>query len=193
MKKPYLFLNLFLLLIFFGCEQPIKKDETTSYPKNETAFIQHFKEINDKFLDQNNAVGKQALTDSGNTIIQDFIKKDLNLKIIKWNARVDDVKEAFTVEENMYDINVLIPLGNSFDPEHPTVNAITLKCRVKGDNKKLIDIAKSLKKFDKVLVSGAFRPENDGSIVFSESGARPDEYDFSMPKIIISLEDIVKQ
>ena len=192
MKKPYLYLLALLLLI--GCDQA-KKNELSNVPKNEAALIKQFNIINTKLLYQANEASKKEAIDSGASHISNFIKQNLKLKVEQWNAYVVNVTESVLegAGDNVFDVNVFIPLKDSYDEEHPTTYAITLKCQVKSDDKVLMPIVKKLRPFDKVIVTGTFKSEEGEDIKFTDwSSPRVSENDFVGPEFIITLENIKK-
>lgn len=189
MKKPYLYLIALLLLT--GCDQEQKTEDVKDLPKNEAALIKQFNIVNDKLSNEVNKAGEKGVIDSGAVHISNFVKKDLNLHIEKWHAYVEQVTES-TSGDNVFDVNVFIPLKGIYRKEHPTVDAITLKCRVTSDNKNMMPIVKTLQPFDKVIITGAFEAMENGDINFTDLGAAPDKYDFSNPQFKVTLEGITK-
>jgi len=168
--------------------------QNNDLPKAETILIKKLSEINDKISSQNNVVGEKEVTDSATVQILNFIKTDLNCKVENWRGYISKIRKALiteTIEDNVYDVNIFIPLNGSYDKEHPNVDAITLICQVKEENKKLMQVVKSLKPFDKVSVSGIFSKNGNGDIEFADAPI-PDKYNLSSPEFIIQADDISK-
>ncbi|MES2807038.1 MAG: hypothetical protein V4619_00335 [Bacteroidota bacterium] len=161
MKKILAFI---LTAFLLGCGPSSNniQEVTDPRPKGELILIDALVKADSVYDAQANDIGKSDAADTGKKQISNLIMNTLQSKADNWPAIVDRI-DVLEWPTKYISVKLLVHMEKNYDNALSNSRAITLISIVNDEDLKIKDALKTLQSADKVMVSGTFDMNADGS------------------------------